>query len=132
MPWRSANSFWPPGFSALLMCGVFFGGRSTRGEAKPLESETSEVLTTINPDALSGGEQNTNTSKVLAGSNDNNSHASVSLRPFQLALPRDHFFGEWFGVRSHAEDLGITPTLTFISDVAGNVTGGKNQGVTHA
>ena len=111
------------------MCGVFFGDGSTRGEAKPVESEASEVLTNTNPIAPSAAEPHTNTSSVLAGSSGN---TPVSLRPFQLALPRDHLFRDWFGVRSKAEDLGISPTLTFVSDVAGNVTGGKSQGVTHA
>jgi porin len=56
----------------------------------------------------------------------------ANQRPFQLALPREHLFKDWSGFRSKADALGITPTLTFVSDVAGNVSGGKNQGVTHA
>jgi porin len=49
-----------------------------------------------------------------------------------LVLPREHLFDDWFGLRPAAEASGLTPTLTFVTDVAGNVTGGKNQGVTHA
>ena len=40
--------------------------------------------------------------------------------------------GDWYGLRPNLEDRGFTPTLTFVSDVAGNVTGGKNQGVSEA
>src|SRR5215470_14000182 len=99
MPWRPANSFWPPGFSAILMCGMYFG-ESDRGEAKLLESGASEVLTNTNPVALGPADLHTNTSAVFAGSNGNNPQVPVSLRPFQLALPRGHLFGDWFGVRT--------------------------------
>ena len=130
MPCRPVNSFWPPRFSALLICGVFFGDGCIRGQAKTFESGASERLANINPGAAT--DPNTNTSSIFPGSNANNLQAPVSLRPFQLTLPRNHLFGDWFGVRTNAEDRGISPTLTFVSDVAGNVTGGKNQGVTHA
>jgi porin len=56
----------------------------------------------------------------------------VSLRPFQLILPRDHLFGDWSGLRSQLEEAGITPTFTFVTDIAGNPVGGRDQGVTHA
>jgi porin len=35
-------------------------------------------------------------------------------------------------LRTNAEAIGISPSVTFVSDVAGNITGGKSQGVTHA
>jgi porin len=47
-------------------------------------------------------------------------------------LPRVHLLDDWFGLRPKAEDFGIVPTSTFVTDIAGNVTGGKDQGVTHA
>ncbi len=56
----------------------------------------------------------------------------VNLRPFIFVLPRDHFFGDWLGVRPTIEDAGVTPTLTYVSDVAGNLTGGKNQGIAYS
>jgi hypothetical protein len=55
-----------------------------------------------------------------------------NLRPSQLVLPRAHLLGDWYGLRPNLEDRGFTPTLTFVSDVAGNVTGGKNQSVSEA
>jgi porin len=57
---------------------------------------------------------------------------SVNLRPFIFVLPRDHFFGDWLGVRTSLENAGVTPTLTYLTDIAGNVSGGKNQGVAYA
>ena len=54
------------------------------------------------------------------------------LRPFQLELPQDHLLGDWGGLRTKLENAGFTPTLTFESDIAGNPTGGKSQGTTHA
>jgi porin len=48
--------------------------------------------------------------------------------PFQLNLPRQHLFGDWYGVRTRLEEHGITPTLTFVTDALGNPTGGRRQG----
>jgi porin len=56
----------------------------------------------------------------------------VSLRPFQLILPRDHLFGDWYGLRSKLEEAGVSPTFTFVTDIAGNPVGGRDQGLTHA
>jgi porin len=50
--------------------------------------------------------------------------------PFQLVLPRQHLFGDWYGVRSWLEERGVTPTVTFLSDALGNPTGGRRQGFT--
>src|ERR1044071_7365065 len=62
MPSRLANSFWPPGFSALLICGVAFGDGNTRGEATPLE-KGADVPTKSG--ALTGVDPHTNTSTVF-------------------------------------------------------------------
>ena len=56
----------------------------------------------------------------------------VSLRPFQLILPRDHLFGDWYGAAIKAGRTGFTPTLSFVTDIVGNPSGGRDQGVTHA
>jgi porin len=56
----------------------------------------------------------------------------VSLRPFQLILPRDHLFGDWDGLRSQLENQGFVPTLSFVTNIAGNHIGGRDQGITHA
>jgi porin len=59
------------------------------------------------------------------------SQAPVQLRPFILTLPRDHLLGDWGGLLPKMEDTGITPTLTYVSDIAGNPTGGKSQGISY-
>src|SRR5262252_3260981 len=68
---------------------------------------------------------------------EDNTEASAGTRslaslPFQLILPREHLFGDWFGTRTWLEDHGITPTLTFVTDSLGNPTGGRDQGFTTA
>lgn len=60
------------------------------------------------------------------------SQTSVNLRPFQLTLPPDHLFGDWSGLRTRLEEQGFTPTLSFVTDIAGNPIGGRDQGLTHA
>src|SRR4029453_930136 len=47
--------------------------------------------------------------------------------PFQLVLPSQHLLGDWFTIRRDLEKSGITPTLTFVTDAAGNPTGGMQQ-----
>src|ERR1043166_5122225 len=54
----------------------------------------------------------------------------IADTPFQLILPREHLLGDWYGMRSWLEDHGITPTLTCVTDVVGNPTGGQRQGFT--
>jgi porin len=52
--------------------------------------------------------------------------------PFVLQLPREHLFGDWLGLRTRLEDDGVTPTLTFVSDILGNPVGGRRRGFTDA
>jgi porin len=59
----------------------------------------------------------------------------VSKRNFGtdlILLPVDHLLGDWYGLRTRLEDEGITPSLTFVSDLAGNPVGGKRRGFTEA
>jgi porin len=59
----------------------------------------------------------------------------VSERAFGMdliVLPADHLLGDWYGMRTRLEDQGISPSLTFESDLAGNPVGGKRQGFTEA
>lgn len=49
-----------------------------------------------------------------------------------LVLRVDHLLGDWWGVRTGLEDNGITPSLTFVSDMLGNPAGGMRQGFTEA
>jgi hypothetical protein len=59
----------------------------------------------------------------------------VNIRPFGaelIVLPVDHLLGDWYGLRTRLEDDGITPSLTFESDLAGNPVGGMRRGFTEA
>jgi carbohydrate-selective porin OprB len=55
---------------------------------------------------------------------------SVSTRVFQLALPQGHLLGDWDGLLPQLEAIGIEPTLTLVTDFAGNPSGGRYQGWT--
>jgi hypothetical protein len=89
-------------------------------------------------------EAKTNDASFFGLTSSGASSVPPNLRPFQLVLPRAHLFGDWDGLRPNLEDRDFTPTLTFVSDgdeatmdltlheVAGNVTGAKNQGVSEA
>jgi porin len=57
---------------------------------------------------------------------------SLGPLPFQLILPREHLLGDWYGTRTWLEDQGIVPTLTFVTDSLGNLSGGTHQGFTTA
>jgi porin len=66
--------------------------------------------------------------------------APVSAVPFSqrifgmdlIVLPVDHLFGDWYGLRTLLEDEGIFPSLTFVSNLAGNPVGGIRRGFTEA
>jgi len=117
---------------ALTLALPFRAGVALAYET-PLPTAPSEVATNLMADAQSVDRERTNTPSGFFGvSSSASSQVPVDLRPFQLALPRAHLFDDWFGLRPKLDDRGIVPTLTFVSDVAGNVSGGKSQGVTHA
>lgn len=61
---------------------------------------------------------------------DNDIYEDQTARVFQLVLPSEHLLGSWGGLRPKLEESGITPRLTFITDVAGNPSGGRSQGAT--
>ena len=119
-----------------LMLALLFRARVARAQESPLPSAPSEVATNLMAlmvAAQSGDRERTNTPSGFFGvSSSASSQVPVDLRPFQLALPRAHLFDDWFGLLPKLHDRGIVPTLTFVSDVAGNVSGGESQGVTHA
>lgn len=62
----------------------------------------------------------------------NGNAQDTGSRVFQLLLPSDHLLGDWGGLRSKLEEAGITPRWFLITDVAGNPTGGRDQGATQA
>src|SRR5262249_49512857 len=49
-----------------------------------------------------------------------------------IVLPVDHLLGDWYGLRTRLEDAGITPSLTFVTNLAGNPVGGMRHGFTEA
>ena len=105
----------------LLICGLLSWQSVTRAQSK---------LADVAP---GGDRPHTNSPTALfGGSAGSGPQVPANLRPFQLTLPREHLLGDWLGWRAKAEEAGISPTLTFVTDIAGNVTGGKSQGVTHA
>jgi porin len=62
-------------------------------------------------------------------------YSAVTTRPFGaelIVLPVDHLLGDWYGIRTRLQDDGITPSLTFESDLAGNPVGGRRRGFTDA
>jgi porin len=47
-----------------------------------------------------------------------------------VILPADHLFGDWFGRLPAWQESGFTPTLSWVSNIAGNPVGGREQGFT--
>jgi porin len=119
-----------PTLVSSLLSGLLFTGVVIRGEESHVAPESEASGNEGLGAALNSSDQRTYSSTNLFGG-----HVSpqlpVNLRPF-LGVERDHFFNDWFTFRSSAENVGLTPTLTFDSNIAGNVTGGQSQGVTHA
>src|SRR5262245_60252215 len=88
-------------FIQVCALAVFVSG--VRGQEKPLQPE----MANTNSGAPIGADQNTNAPGSLVGGTAA-TQLPASLRPFQLVLPRDHLFGDWFGLRSKAQDSGIS------------------------
>jgi porin len=55
-----------------------------------------------------------------------------NFRSDLIVLPADHLLGDWWGLRTRLEDDGITPSLTYVTDLAGNPVGGIRHGFTNA
>ena len=123
---------WVGTLTLVQVFGQCVLGGELLGQEKPSEVHTFEVGTNANLFAMSASDQHTNSPGGLLGGTATIPQVSVCQRPFQLVLPSGHLFGDWLGLRSKAEDVGISPTITFVTDIAGNVIGGKSQGVTHA
>ena len=49
-----------------------------------------------------------------------------------MTTPPEHLLSDWDGLLPKLEDWGITPTLTYESDSAGNASGGRSQGFAYA
>ncbi|MBX3380665.1 MAG: carbohydrate porin [Phycisphaeraceae bacterium] len=57
---------------------------------------------------------------------------AAAYQPFQLIPTSGNLFGDWFGARTWLEEKGVTTNLSFVTNLAGNVSGGRDQGFTHA
>jgi hypothetical protein len=90
------------------------------------QSASPAVLTPATMPSASGAESNGAVNPPLID------QTPVDVRPFQIALPKGHLFGDWLGARTELEQMGISPTLTLEIDTAGNPTGGRAEGITEA
>ena len=61
---------------------------------------------------------------------NNDTFKDPTARVLELVLPSEHLFGDWGGLRPKLEESGIVPRLILVTDLAGNPTGGRSQGVT--
>jgi porin len=121
-----------PGVLGSMLLLVLWGG-VVRAQDASSQSTTSEVATNTSSGARIGNRQETNASTgIFSDLSSDNSQVPVHFRPFLLTLPREHLLGDWAGLLPKLEDMGITPTLTYVSDIAGNPDGGRSQGVAYA
>ena len=68
--------------------------------------------------------------QTSSGATSTDNLRDPTARVFQLVLPSEHLFGEWLGLRRQLEEFGIRPRLMFITDFAGNPSGGLAHGAT--
>ncbi len=115
-------------FLSLILV-LLFGG-AARAQEQPSQPPMSDVAT--NASSIARTDETNVVPDLISGSSGDETHIPVNLHPFQLALPREHLLGTWLGLRTNLENWGITPTLTFVSDMAGNPAGGKSQGFAEA
>jgi len=112
----------------ILVLGVLLGLVLFKAGAASTNTVTTTVIQMNIPAAKSS---KTNAVSLVTRSPDVEA-TPEDLRPFQLVLPKGRLLGDWFGLIPLLDTNGITPNVTFVSDVAGNPVGGKSQGVTHA
>jgi porin len=68
-----------------------------------------------------------------AGSHFDDDDIEVPERTFYesaLMLPPAHLLGDWLGWRTRMEQSGLTPKVMWVTNLAGNPTGGRAQGFT--
>jgi porin len=117
----------------VSMLWLAFCARIVRGQDVSSQPTTSGAFADTNSIASIANQSVTNTTAGLFGeATSDTTQIPVNVRPFQLSLTRAHLLGDWAGLRPKMEDFGITPTLTYVSDIAGNPTGGKSQGAAYA
>jgi porin len=116
---------WP--VSYLLSAPVHSIAQQLTSPAETEFAPTSTVLTTPPAPELA-------TAQPLGVSNvvTETPFSERNFRDDVLSLPVDHLFGDWFGARTQLEDSGVTPSVTFVSNLMGNPVGGLRQGFTEA
>ena len=80
-----------------------------------------------------GDEQRPNAGTANPHEGEPGAGVAINARNFQegtVILPAAHFFGDWFGRLPEWQDSGFTPTLSWVSNLAGNPVGGRAQGFT--
>ncbi len=112
----------PPASQAANAANNLPAFESPPAEPPPLDNDTPSNLTT---------------SANLTATGNLSSTAKPATPPpvnrsFPLTATADHLLGDWYGVLPYLNNLGIIPSLTFTSDLAGNPTGGISQGFTAA
>ena len=70
--------------------------------------------------------------KTYSSADVDTSRVPEDLRPFEAPLRQGHLLGDWATARTYLEDHGITPSVTFETDMAGNVSGGRSTGFAEA
>ena len=124
--WKKAGGL---GFTLLLLLSVSV----VRAQDAASQAATSSVATNTSSGAQSGKRQDSNTATSLfEDSTSDNSQVPAHVRPFLLTTPPEHLLSDWDGLLPKLEDWGITPTLTYESDSAGNASGGRSQGFAYA
>lgn len=76
--------------------------------------------------------QNVNSGVGLGPSTEVNRPGTPPPAPAGGTPPVEHLFGDWGGIRTRLDNLGIDTTLDFYSEFASNVAGGVKQGSTFA
>jgi hypothetical protein len=128
--WRRLWRLQRPSLFVLIFWSPLFAAMSPAQELAPLAP--SGTVAKNRSGALAGNQTATEpASGLLEKSGSDVSQVPVQLRPFILTLPRNHLLGDWGGLLPKTEDTGITPTLTYVSDIAGNPTGGKSHGISY-
>jgi len=117
----------------LMILALLVSAPVVRAQEPASQPAASGMTTNTSFGALFDNRQDTNTAPGLfEEASGDNSQVPIHDRPFLLTLPREHLLGDWAGLLPKLADLGITPTLTYVSDIVGNPTGGRSQGVAYA
>jgi porin len=116
---------------APLILALFLGFVSHGASAQV--GDTGSVPTDGSPAATQQTGENQPPNPTNAQKGEPYGGVSVNERSFQegtVILPADHLFGDWHGRLPVWEDSGFKPTLTWVTNLAGNPVGGRDQGFT--